>query len=1135
MSILALVFIVLPVEAATLEWAALPGKERIHIKKEAQEGMAGNVARIDSKGILIPFTQVPLGLVISSPEESAIFDGTEKLGRAIAIKTKTPEFGFVVVKETPTTLIIDFFHDKLGARWKPTKVPPTTDVAPTYAVDDYPESQTKVSEVQAPAVGWTERDELNLPESADVKGIDKVRGVPTTSDNKDKKEELSPGHKVQAEALMQSSLDREEKASRIPVLTPGNTSEPVNYGGLDPLFDKPEEDVKEGQDSSLVDTRIQTSQRESVLPEPGLSQDLPKNSPLSDQELKALASLSQDKKSPEKILGSATQDKSNQGVGESAETSLKEKTKQSMGLLPGIGQKTGTASYRGRFNPGGLEDISEAQPEPVVHGARGKAVTEPDKDSGTLTLAPAGEAPQERIEAQLEAQTRNDLEDTSEVIQEEASPAVVAEAKTESSGDDDLVEEKEQVMLDADLTPPLTSDQEEEVIYVDEHGEVIEPPADPKARLEEIRQDASQHKFADALEKTETLLLQTNLSKEQREEALHIQAEMVFNLNKDDLELNAQKIIDTTNQAINANMRSPRNAAALLRLGYLHLKTENIPEARGRFNLLRRMYPEDENVPLSYYYWGDYYYNKGDLQRAVNEFQLVLQKYPDSKYARESALGLSRAFYRLGYYEQAYSIVEYIEQRWPQFYLSYPPFLNMMGDVAFRLGDLDNAVRHYWLYVNLDPEGNEADLILTRIGDIYAMQQQMDAAKELYSEAVQRFPSRDGGLISLMRLAEESINDDPNISTMFDSFEKKPILEPREVYEKIIMEHPDNGLVPLSYLKLSMWYLWKHDYVQSLDLASEFMQKFPNDALAPKVKELALKTFAILAAESVADGSYGRMRNIWENYPLLQGQEEMLTPESRVALGVSYWKDGRPDDALVAVEPFFLGNKIPQYSEMALNLILNIYSDYEQWPAIEEVARRVQLWEISKENKLQLDYALALAKENQGKSDEAALLWEKLYDSKELSDDQMVFATYFLARDAERLGKNDEAYLLGSEALNRLKEEADRNPDHADRGKIKSQLSALMSLTEEGGRLGESLQYADEYLGYLPEEDPDRASVYFRMARIYRKQGNENKWRQEMEKIANDFPDTVYGQTAASALSSNELEREASRFSPGSM
>lgn len=757
---------------------------------------------------------------------------------------------------------------------------------------------------------------------------------------------------------------------------------------------------------------------------------------------------------------------------------------------------------------------AQAQPaSPDGQPAEQPAAAEPEKsvsptpESGKETAPPAGGHVPEKVPATEKG-----------AAQPAAGGHPPAKAPAEEHG--------------AAKAPATGNGTAENVIYVDEKGNTIEPPADPAVVLPEVSRALGQKKFDEGLAKVEKLLQQSNLSRDQREEALHLRAEVLFGKHQDDLGANFQAIAQATTQALNFNQLSQRNAGALLRLGYLNLRVKNIPEAEAQFNLLRRQFPDDEHVPLTYYYWGDYYYGRNELPRAADQFQYVVQKFANSKIARESALGLARSYYGMGYYQEAFEVIDYIERRWSRFYLDYPPFLNMMGDVAFRLNKLDYALEHYWLYVNLEPKGTETDIILTRIGDVYAMQRQTNAAQAVYKESIARFPDRDGGLVARMRLAEAMINDDPTILGMFSVFDRPYDVSPQDVYKSIIEDHAASSLVPLAMLKLAMWQLWQKDYIATLDTATDFMNKFPQHELVPKIKEVALKAFAVLSSESVVDGRYSRMREIWERYPVVQSQQDILGPESRVALGVSYWKEGKPDDALEAIGSFFIGNRVPIYSEMALSLALNIYLEHDQWAAIREVAHRVELWELSPESQQQLDYALALSAENLGEADVAAPLWQKLYDSGTLPDVQRAYASYFLARNAERNQELEKAYMLGLDALTRLTAIAEASPNQADLGKVITQLGSLMNVAEKAGRLNEALQYAQRYLEYLGAEDPERAAVLYRMARIHRQMGNDEAWRKGLTEIAQKYAGTVYGQTAASELKAAELAKGAAQYSP---
>ena len=110
--------------------------------------------------------------------------------------------------------------------------------------------------------------------------------------------------------------------------------------------------------------------------------------------------------------------------------------------------------------------------------------------------------------------------------------------------------------------------------------------------------------------------------------------------------------------------------------------------------------------------------------------------------------------------------------------------------------------------------------------------------------------------------------------------------------------------------------------------------------------------------------------------------------------------------------------------------------------------------------------------------------------------------------------------------------QSERNPNAADLGKIRTQLSSLMDVAETAGRLREALGFAEQYLQYLPAQDTERTAVQYRMARIYRKQGNLDAWKTTLTDIAAKNPGTVYGQLASSELKAAAIAEDAARYSP---
>ncbi|MDR2503377.1 MAG: tetratricopeptide repeat protein, partial [Deltaproteobacteria bacterium] len=540
-----------------------------------------------------------------------------------------------------------------------------------------------------------------------------------------------------------------------------------------------------------------------------------------------------------------------------------------------------------------------------------------------------------------------------------------------------------------------------------------------------------------------------------------------------------------------------------------------------------------ENIPLTYYYWGDYQYNHGNLNEAVEQFSYVVQNHPEHPISRDAALSLARAHYRLGEFQAAYQIMEFAELRWPSYYMENPAILSLMGDVAYRVNNLDKARSSYWLYMNILPEPEDGDIILTRLGDIYMSGKYHNAAVQVYDEAVKRYPDKDGGIVALMRLAEDGIYDDPTVNKMYKVFERPHDYRAAEAYRSIIRSYPNSPLVTLAKLKLAMWNMWQKNYIGAIDLCSEIVADTPNSPLAPRAREVAMGAFTLLSSEDVNDKRYARAREIWQRYPILRTQEQFLVPQSRLALAVSQWNSGFQDEALNTLQPFFYGNKIGEISEMAIYLALTILTQNLRWEQIVDLAQRVELWELTPQAQSQLDYSLALAYENTDRSDAAAPLWNRLYAQKNLPPQQQADAAFYFGRSVERGRDMEGAYYVGQDALKQLEDMAAVNPDLADKEKIKTQLLSLLDISENAGQIQQAMSYADQYLKYAEEGSLDQQSVLYRVSRLHRKRGNTADWTRMLKELADKHPDSVYGRMAAAELASHRLDNAAAQFSSG--
>lgn len=683
-----------------------------------------------------------------------------------------------------------------------------------------------------------------------------------------------------------------------------------------------------------------------------------------------------------------------------------------------------------------------------------------------------------------------------------------------------------------DLEPVISRAAQEPVQQFDKDGNPIPLPPTPAELLLRARLASNDEEYQEASNLYGEVSRMRASTPEQVEEALYgiSDAEYALARQNDDLAAQYTRLMGLTEQAMNYNLKSSRVPGALLRLGYLSMLVGNEFEAQAYFNLLRREYPNDELIPSTYYYWGDYFFRKKDWNRAADEFQTIVQKYPSSPYTREAAVALARALYELEYYEQANQIVEYVESRWPHFYTEYPPILGMTGALAANIEKYDAAKSRYWTYYNIDPQGDEADMVLSRIGDIYLKQKNPRAAREVYEETLRRFPEKEGGIIALLRLAEEGIHDAPDVVEMNAVFDRPYNLRPVQAYTKILRDYPASPLAPLAQLKLSMWYLWNNQMPEAMTAATNFLDKYPKHELRPRAEEVAMRAYDTLVADSLRDDNPNRILQMWDEYPIVRNQQENMPNQTRLALASSQWKSGRSAEALALLEPFFRGAKEGEDAESALALALAIYMDSEQWKKVSELAHRIQDWELTQKARESLDYSRALAFENLGESDQALALWQRLHGYGNLPLPRRTYMLYFLSRAAKNENDLENAYFLGRDALRGFLEMAEDDPKSADVTKIKDTLVTLMDIAERAGRTQEALEWATQYRQYVNPGDEEYPGMQYRFARLYRKNGAVNQWEATLNQIVRDYPESFYGRMAASELRTQAISKGAAKF-----
>ncbi|WP_243367737.1 tetratricopeptide repeat protein [Fundidesulfovibrio soli] len=626
------------------------------------------------------------------------------------------------------------------------------------------------------------------------------------------------------------------------------------------------------------------------------------------------------------------------------------------------------------------------------------------------------------------------------------------------------------------------------------------------------------------------LLEKPDITKDLREEALYMQAEAVFALNKDKLAETYLETNDTIQQALNYNTTSWRLPRALIKLGYINLKRGNLPEARAYFNLLRTKYPLDEEVPLIDVYWGEHYLEmaklgdtRANFTRAGQSFREVLQKYPESRFARDAALGLSKTQLELQQFTEASKVIDYIDKRWPRYYVENPSMRRVAADVAYKLGEFEKAKEDYLWFYNLVPGDAANDLVLARLGDVNMRLGKREAAREFYDMVIRIYPGSYGALMSMMRMAEQGVHDAPTMQEMFKAFADPSDIKPDKIYEIITEQYPKSPLAPLALLKLAMWRLYKNEIPEALQLVEKFRKTYPGDELEKQALDVGTQAFIKMLAGHVDAMNYKSIIDLWNRYPFLTSQADQMPDRERLGVALAMYYQGMPKEALALVAPYLDKGPSPE-AQKALSLTLTIYRENQDWQSVLDTLRKVSAWKMTDNPRRALEFAQAMALEHTGEFAKSRLLWARLAADDQLDPAKRAYAVYYQARTAYERKDYDRALVWAMDSRTLFKESA------KDDGKARDALQLMIESTQAAGRYPEALALCAEFAKEAPEGGTEWGANQLRIATLHRLSGNLENWRKTLEALRDGQRDSLAGRMAASELAGRGLQERAGKL-----
>ena len=273
-------------------------------------------------------------------------------------------------------------------------------------------------------------------------------------------------------------------------------------------------------------------------------------------------------------------------------------------------------------------------------------------------------------------------------------------------------------------------------------------------------------------------------------------------------------------------------------LAYIYLKKGNIEEAK---NILKALSEgNDEIAPKAAYMYAYIFFSQGDYNQAIQAFQDVINRFPNTKEADRALLKIANAYYNLGDKEKARQIYqEYIQK-----HANTPEAIEAAYQLALleMKGNDQNVTQQIEEFIKKYPNYPFINLLLVQLADAYAQKGDYEKAKQLYKRVIEKEVSeseyalyklayvelnhgRKGEALVLLR---EYLNKYPNgkyavqvrelLAKAFESFGK---------YGDAIEVLKQLPRTPENELKLAQLLFKNGDYTEAKSLFEDLYNRFP--------------------------------------------------------------------------------------------------------------------------------------------------------------------------------------------------------------------------------------------------------------------------------------------------------------------
>ncbi|NPA53726.1 MAG: tetratricopeptide repeat protein, partial [Aquificae bacterium] len=169
-------------------------------------------------------------------------------------------------------------------------------------------------------------------------------------------------------------------------------------------------------------------------------------------------------------------------------------------------------------------------------------------------------------------------------------------------------------------------------------------------------------------------------------------------------------------------------------LTYIYTKKGDIQNARAVLEELSQ--GEDDIARKAMYMYAYSFFSQGDFERAIIEFQKLIDKFPNTKEADRALLKMANAYFNIGEREKAREMYqEYINK-----HANTPEAI----DAAYQLALLEmksggkNTIKQIESFIKKYPDYPFINLLIVQLADAYVQNKNFKKAEALYKKIIEK-------------------------------------------------------------------------------------------------------------------------------------------------------------------------------------------------------------------------------------------------------------------------------------------------------------------------------------------------------------------------------------------------------------